>query len=317
MKGRVAAAFMLVGVLWGSAWMLSPSLPRPAMLAGAVRFASSAALLGVAAAFMRSRNRGIESHREDTSITPSLILGVTLVGLPFALAVWAKSLASAGNVAVLYAAMPLFTALLGDNSDEVSAAIPVVMIGMGGVAFLVAQGIRYSMRQLGGVLLLGLAVALEAWSLNYAKRRIRRGNILTSSAIQCSIAAALLLLLGGARGMSLPVRWKVDSVASLTVLSLAEGVVSLPLLLWLLSRIEAWKVASLQWAATVIAVAEASLILHGEPTLLMMLGAVMVLVAVIWLLKSCGAPESATGVVTLQITSMTESPTEPSKTARD
>lgn len=36
MNWRTLAGFALVGVLWGSAWILTPMLPLPELLAGAV-----------------------------------------------------------------------------------------------------------------------------------------------------------------------------------------------------------------------------------------------------------------------------------------
>ncbi len=296
----------MVGVLWGSAWMLTPSLPEPAMLAGAARFATAAALLAVAAfGVMRARRNARQAERLFP-MRASIVLGFTLVGFPFALAVWAKDLVSAGMVPVFFAAMPLLTVLLGEKTGEASAIIPPVVAGMGGVAFLVAQGIEFSVRQLGGVLLLGAAVGLGAWSLNYAKKNIQPGNIFSSSAIQCAVASALLLILSGTGGVKSLIHWRGASMASLAVLAATDGAIALPLLFWLLSRIKAWQVASLQWMATLVAVAEAGVLSGGRPTVLMELGAAVVVVAITWLMRFDDAPGSATGVVTLQITSSDE-----------
>ncbi len=306
MKWRVIGAFVAVGVLWGSAWLFIPSLPEPPMIAGAVRFAIAAALLGTMAAGTSKARHKVNRDRRPFPMVASVVLGLTLLGFPFALAIWAKGLVSVGLVAVLYAAMPLVTLLLAEKTGDVADTIPPIAIGMGGIAFLVAQGIEYSTRQLGGLLLLGAAVGLGAWSLNYAQRHIRPSDIFSSSAIQCVVASALLLLLSGARGIGSAIHWRGASVASLLVLAAAEGAVAFPLLFWLLSRIDAWQVASLQWLATLVAVAEAGMLLEGRPALLMLLGGAMVVVAMIWLMRFKDAPGSATGVVTLQITSTDE-----------
>jgi len=271
------------------------------MLAGAARFAIAAVLLGAVAAASMMRNRG-NRNRETVPWAPSIVLGLTLTGLPFALAVWAKDLVSAGVVAVLYAAMPLMALFFGWKVSDVPGKIPVMAVGLGGVALLAAQGIDYSARQLGGVLLLGAAVALGAFSLNYAKGRIRPGHILISCAIQCAAGSVLLLFLSGAEGIPAPANWSGASVASLSVLAAAEGVIAFPLLFWLLSRIEAWQAASLQWLTTLVAVAEAGMVLRAKPTLQMGSGAAIIVVALLWLMKSDEASADATGAVTLQIT---------------
>ena len=310
MKWHVLGAFVAVGVLWGSAWLFTPSLPEPPMLAGAARFAIAAALLGAAAGGSSVATRQTDRDQPPFPLFASIVLGLTLAGFPFALAIWAKGLVSVGVVAALYAAMPLVTLLFGETAGDAAGKIPPMAVGMGGVAFLVAQGIEYSARQMGGLLLLAAAVALGAWSLNYAKRNIQPGNILSSSAVQCAVAAVLLLALNGKAGIEQLMDWHEASVASLVVLATAEGAIAFPLLLWLLSTMEAWKAASLQWVATLVAVAEAGLFLRGEPSLQMELGAVMVVVAIIWLMRLRDEPGSTIGVVTLQITSAHQSTPE-------
>jgi drug/metabolite transporter (DMT)-like permease len=276
------------------------------MLAGAVRFAIAAALLFVIVApSLVRRARDSDRTRHALPIAPSVLLGVTLIGLPYALAVWAKDSVSTGVVAVMYAAMPL-AALFFSQDGNIPSRIPAMTLGMGGIALVVGQGIDYSTRQIGGILLLGVAVGLGAFSLNYAKRHIRRGHFLLSSAIQCAVAAVLLVLLSGAGGWASPVQWSWGSVAMLAALAAAGGAIALPLLFWLLSEIEAWQVATLQWLGTLIAVAEAGWLLRGNPTMEMGAGGVMAAGAMLWLMWRGVESEDQPDAVTLQITSAEE-----------
>ncbi len=298
MNWRTWAAFATVGIFWGSAWILTPMLPLPELLAGAVRFAIAAVLLALVALTLRRRRT---TRRQAFPLVPSMVLGITMVGMPYALAVWAKDSVSSGLVAVLYSAMPLAALFFGRKAD--SASIPAMAIGMGGVAFLVDQGITYSTAQVEGALLLAVGVILGALSLNYAKLRIKRENFLLSSAIQCAVAFVLLIFLSGIGGGLRATSWNRSSILVLMILSVAEGAIALPLLLWLLSRIEPWQAASLQWAATLVAVAEAAWFLRATPTLEMIAGAMLIGGAILWLMLS----RSGSGTVTLRITDCLQS----------
>jgi drug/metabolite transporter (DMT)-like permease len=302
MKWRAWAVFALLGVLWGSAWILTPVTSAPKLLAGAVRFAIAAAVLGLLALFGLIRR--IPQH-QAFPLTPSIVLGVTMIGLPYALAVWARGAVSQGMVPVFYAAMPLAALFFSRKAD--GATIPAMAIGMGGVACLTGQAINFSSGQIYGMLLLGAAVLLGAFSLNYGKASIRPGSFLLSSAIQCAVASVLLVCLSGASGQLHAASWLAfrnrQSSVQLIALAVAESGIGLPLLYWLIARIESWQAATLQWMVTLAAVAEAAWVLRARPTLEMSAGAVAVLGAVLWVMRQGSGPET----VTLQITSKLQS----------
>lgn len=306
MNWRAWAAFVIVGVLWGSAWILISLRPAQEFAVGALRFAIAAAVLALIAfapLFRRPRT-------QPFPISPSLVLGATMVGVPYALAVWAKDAVSPGMFPVLYSAMPL-AALFFTRKVSV-AQFPAAAIGMGGIALVVAQGISYSSGQWVGLLLLAAAVLLGAFSLNYAKPHIHTGSFLLSSAIQCAVASALLVGISAVKGQ-LRSSWRGQSLAAVAVLAVAEGVIALPLLYWLLARIEPWQAAALQWLATLCAVSEAVWFLRAKPTLQMVAGAVLAVGALIWLLREADRSEGESDVVTLQITSVLQNPRDASE----
>jgi drug/metabolite transporter (DMT)-like permease len=278
MKWRTWAAFAAVGILWGSGWIVTPTLPLPELLAGAVRFAIAAALLGLAILILRIR------PPRPFPLAPSVLLGITMAGLPYALAVWAKDSVSAGLVAVLYAAMPLAALFLSRNIF--SSSVPALVIGMGGVTFLVAQGISSSPAQFKGAVLLAFAVSAEAFSYNYAKSCIGRGTFVVSSAIQCAVASLLLAFLSAVTGRFHPALWNRQSFVALAAVAAVEGAIGLPLLYWLLARIESWQAATLQWLSTLVAVAEAACFLRAKSTLDMAAGAIMILAATFWSMQA-------------------------------
>ena len=301
MKWSAWAVFALLGVLWGSAWVLTPVTSSPRLLDGSVRFAIAAVVLGLLARFQFIKRI---SRFQAFQLVPSIVLGVTMTGLPYALAVWARGAVSQGMVPVFYAAMPLAALFFSRKAD--GADIPAMAIGMGGVACLAGQAINFSSGQIYGMLLLGAAVLLGAFSLNYGKARIRPGSILLSSAIQCAVASILLVCLSGASGQlhrtSWQAIWNLQSIVQPFALAVAEAA-SLPLLYWLLTGIESWQAATLQWIVTLTSVAEAAWVLRARPTLQMTAGAAAVIAAVLWVMRQGSGPQT----VTLQITSKLQS----------
>ncbi|MGA7315990.1 MAG: DMT family transporter [Silvibacterium sp.] len=292
MNWRTASTFVMVGLLWGSAWIPSSFvLPQvPGLQAGALRFA-------IAAIFTRL----LAPSRKETALVPSLVLGVTMVALPYALTVWATGQVSPGVVATLFASMPLAALLM--SPEAASRAIPTLVIGIGGVATLVAQGLSTSTGQIKGVLLIGTAVALGAFSLNYAQRYLRPSDLLASVAVQFAAAAILLGALSVATERKVAIGWSEQTVFSLLILGVTVSGVTVPLVYWLLTKLEVWQVAALQWIATLIAVVEAACFLRAKSSVEMWAGAGMIVGATIWLLRGDGVGRQE--AVTLQITNRT------------
>lgn len=297
MKWRAAWVFAVVGTLWGSAWIPASIVLRalPALRAGAVRFALAAIFAASLALIVRLRNRAA-IPRTPALLRHSIVLGLTALALPYALTAFAAGQVSPGTVAVLFAFMPLAALLL--SREAMSAAIPALVIGVGGVAFLVAQGLSFSAAQWKGAVITLCAVVLGAFSLNYAKTRLLRSDLLASTSIQFACAAISLGLLSAFSERGKPSVWSQEILLPLLILGVAISGLSLPLMYWLLMEIESWQVASLQWSATLIAVAESAWLLQAVPSLDMWAGAALIAGATIWLLRKPDA-------VTLQITNHT------------
>ncbi len=306
MKSRRAWAFVAVGILWGSAWIPTSVVLREmsVLRAGAVRFAVAAILAASLAVFSWLRSRTSAQPKPALPLRSSFVLGLTALALPYALTAYAAGQVSSGAVAALFAFMPLAALLL--SREAMSAAIPALVIGLGGVAFLVAHGLSVSTTQWKGVVLIACAVVLGAFSLNYAKTRLRRSDLLASVSIQFACAAVFLGLLSTFIERGKQAVWNQNGLLSLLILAVISGV-SLPLMYWLLFELESWQVASLQWSATLIAVAEAAWFLRARPSMYMWAGAALIVGATLWLLRGTGLRDSE--AVTLQITNhLRESP---------
>lgn len=310
MSRRTIAAFVAVGVLWGSAWiptsLMSGQLPR--LRAGALRFAIAAVFCALVALAARLRVREASPRKPGAILVDSLVLGAAAVGLPYALTAWSVGTVSSGAFAVLFALMPLAALLL--NKNRPGAALPPLVTGVCGVAVLVAQGLSLSAGQARGAFFTACAVILGAFALNYAKRRLRPSELPASAAIQFAVAAALLGALSIVNERE-PTIWSQGTSLSLLALGVAISGATLPVMYWLLTKLEAWQVAALQWSATLVAVAEAAWFVHPRMPYAMWIGAGMVIGATAWLFRAVGITEEA--AVTLQITNDTLEPSTASE----
>ena len=119
-----------------------------------------------------------------------------------------------------------------------------------------------------------LAVVLGAFSLNYAKTRLRHSDLLASVWIQFACAAVFVGLLSAFIERGKQAVWRQDALLSLLILAVFRTL--LPLMYWLLFELESWRVASLEWTATLIAVAEAAWLLRTWPSMDMWAGAALI-----------------------------------------
>jgi len=266
---------------------------------GALRFAIAAASVGLFVLVLWLRTGAVCAISRST-FKVALILGATSLALPYALTAWAVGEVSSGTVAVLFAFMPLAALLL--SAEVASAAIPALVVGIGGVAFLVSTGVSLSAGQIKGAALIVCSVVLGAFSLSYAKTHLRRSHLLVSVAIQFALAAVLLAILSAATERAQTAFPNRETLLLVLTLGIAISGLTLPLMYWLLAECEAWQVASLQWSATLVAVVESAWILRARPSTEMWAGAALIVGATIWLLRSNrGGPDT----VTFQITNHT------------
>jgi drug/metabolite transporter (DMT)-like permease len=333
MKWRVAAAFVAVGAIWGSAWIPTSALPQtlPALAAGALRFALAAIFLAIAAMLAGVKRRTGKRQLIARLLAPSAVLGVTMLGLPYALTAWAAGRVSVGVVAVCFALMPLLALLFEDalfsdlflagdarRDEEPGGAIPAVVLGIGGVAMVVAPGLSFHWHQAGGVAGLLSAMVLGAFSLIYvralyARGRLAGGDIMSFSAIQMGVASVFLAGLLMVSGLGKTVHWQETAALPLALLAIVVSGGTLPLLFWLLSRITAWQAATLQWASTLVAVSEAAWVLRARPAAEAWIGAALIPACIAWIFMHAQSGDSRG--VTLEITEHTFPPVKASESS--
>lgn len=282
MSWRVPAAYLAVGLLWGSAWLLASSLA--ATWAGPLTFLG-AAIPPAIVCFWK---------RRTTPVVPSVILGAAMIGIPYILSLLAADYISSSIAAVLGSLLPLF-ALLAAGDD--ASAIPTLVIGAGGVALMLSQGISFFASAIVGILLILFSLAWNVFALLYARQRLRYEEIPASLTIQfvtvAAMAAVFRLVISGDPRASFA-----GSTLAILFSAIFVQALGMALYYWLLLRIESWQAASVQWLAMLISVAESVVVFHGRPSGQMLAGAGLTVGAILWLFRRRKDDESLTLEVT-------------------
>lgn len=275
MKLRATALFVIIGVIWGSTWLLHGGSYQsvPLLCAGAMRFALAAILLGVTALVSRAFRKNRASV-EAPILLPSALLGMLLLALPYACSVGASHAGvAAGLPAGIYAAMPLAVVLFLEL--DVTPQLPVLLMGLAGVSLLVLQGLQLDWTHWRGEALLLGGMAANALALAYAVRggqaRLQALASLRGIAVQCAVAAGVLAIFAAVSGQLqwqlLAGHWAAPGLNSWLAV-IAEAVISsitLPMMYLLLRYSGAVPVAAVQWLVTLTGAVEAACFLQFRP----------------------------------------------------
>jgi drug/metabolite transporter (DMT)-like permease len=277
--------YSVLCVIWGTTWMAIRVLVHDVspLWAAGVRFILAALLLAVALAIRRTTPiRGPRQWRA------TIILGLTIVAIPYGLLFWAEQHISSSMAAVMYTSVPLvvslFTPLM--THDRVPrAAILCMTVAMGGIAFLFWGPLSTSRNSvLGGVAMLG-AVTSTSWSIVFAKRELQDVDHWATTAWQTIFGGAILLSLGAVLERGRPAHWTPAAIAALLFLTILGTAVAFALYYWLLKRVRPYQAASMSLVIPVIAIFEGALILGEAIPASMIAASVLVLASVAILLR--------------------------------
>ncbi len=297
-KLSTVIAYLSLCLCWGSAWTGNEVLAGriPILRSGAIRFGVGALLLGLVAVLRRSpmpRGGALRGH---------LVLGVTLLALPYGLVVLGGQRSSAVLPVLLFAALPLFAGVLGIGMRAPVAprhALQAALIALGGVALVLSNGLFVSFADAWGGIAIFLAVGSHAVSLIYAKRLLRDAPILSATALQLGVAAVVLGLWSFAIEHGQPSQWDPSAVTAVLALAVVGSGIGFALYFWLLGRMEPYQVASVQWVLPLVAIGEGAIAAHEAPPWEMMVGAGIIF-ACLWAIFRAGLDGNE--LVTFQVT---------------
>jgi putative membrane protein PagO len=277
-------------LIWGSTWLAIRVVVAsvPPIEAAAIRFAIAAALLLVIA-LLQKRPWPKHHHEWDALV----ILGFTIMAVPYGLLFWAEQYVTSSMTAVLFSSMPLFVALLTPLMTHAKVprqAVLSMLVAFGGLLVLFYTGLASGGRGLlGGVAIL-IAVILSAWSVIYAKRRLHEVDALVSTGLQLAFGAVALLWGTWALESHRHAIWTKSALFSLTFLVVFGSCVAFVIYYWLLKCMQPYQLASISLIVPVIALLEGALIVHEAVRPMTLLAILIVLGSVATVLRSRPEP---------------------------
>jgi len=268
-------AYVSLCLIWGSTWLAVHTVVQyvPPFLAAALRFLAAAALMFLWLAFRKT-----VWPREARQWNAILVLGFTVIGIPYALQFWAQQYVTSSLSAVLFSALPLTVALLTPLMMHYTVprrAVLSMLVGLGGLLLLLHTELKFGSRAFWGGLAVLASMFGSAWSAVYAKVRLRDVDHFVSTAFQMLIGAVGLFWATWALESHRQASWTRSAVLALLFLAIFGSAIAFALYYWLLKQIQPYQVSTMNLVIPIVAVLEGSLLGH-EPIPLTMIFAMAV-----------------------------------------
>jgi drug/metabolite transporter (DMT)-like permease len=274
MRGKRWVGFAALGLIWGSTWVASDTLSEqiPPLLGSGCRFLLAAVVLVPVILLKRWK------LPRCRALGYFLLLSVTMIALPLLLLVWARAQLPSATVTVLFALMPLVVILLTPGLEGgvvPNRATPAAIVGLG--AMVMVTGVSFSAAQIWGAAVVFAAVVFTGASSLIARREGKDVHPVVATA--CLLGAAGFFLwaasLGLERGQA--VQWTREVVRAVVVLGVLGSAVPYVLYFWLLQRVEAYQLATVQWIVPLAGLVESAAFLRIGLSYSIIAGAVVTL----------------------------------------
>lgn len=270
-------------LIWGTTWaaIRIGLLGIPPITGVALRFAIAAAVLF---AFIPIFGVKLGRSRREIGlwISNTLLTFVIAYGVLY----WAEQWVPSGLAAVLFATFPLFVAVIAHFALPAErltpASIAGVLVGFAGVAVIFSEDFQ----ALGGpkVLLAAAVLLVSPASAAFGSVVVKRWgegvHPLSISAVPMALTGVLMGALALAVESGREVTFDTRSILALLYLALVGSALPFTLYFWLLKYQAASRLALINYATPVVAVAVGSLLLDEPFTLRILLGAALVVAGV-------------------------------------
>lgn len=232
------AAFVVCVAIWGSTWLAIKEgyAGVGPFTAASLRFLLAAVVLVAIAALWR-----VPFPRDRTAWALGVFVGLVLFGADYGLIYWGEQFLPSGLTAVLFAVLPLSTALLarayipGERLGRRTVA--GILLGVAGVALLFRESLASALSApLGPMLAIVLSALCASASSVATKRHGAAVHPVTLTAIAAAVGATVLAVaaLVAGEGYALPTTR--TAWIAIAYLALAGSVVTFLLYFWLLQR---------------------------------------------------------------------------------
>ena len=250
--------------VWGSDWIANQLVSEqgePCALAS-LRYLLGAFVLG-GFLLVRRGQRAPGTRTAIAGLRSNLLLGVTMFAAPYLLLWWTAMHGAAAFTPLVYAAMPLGLLLAAGELRGVA------IVAMGAMLVLLNGSLPLTAGKLVWTLPLVLAVALQGWSLLYARRHYAAAASLAGITVQLSSAGLLLgmasLLLERVPRLQPLQSWAVSALLALAALAIVGTAAAYPVYYRLLETLAPAQLASTAWLQTLVAVGESAWLLRQRP----------------------------------------------------
>jgi drug/metabolite transporter (DMT)-like permease len=279
---RIVAAALAVSLLWGSGWLFMKlgvaSFP-PFLLAG-VRGALAGLIL---VAFVRWKGTAWPVRRD---LRLMLAIGVLMLGISNGITFWGQSQLSSSTAALVWCAMPFFTAifshvLLAGQRLNTWRLLGLVL-GFSGVwLILSSQQMDLGAGAAAGKIAIVVSSMIWALSLVLNKRFLPDADSATMTGVQLLAGGLFLVPVGLVAESTAAIQITPTSIFAFLMLLIGQGVVAYLCYYYLLSKVSATGVSMLSFVTPAIAVFLGVVLLGEQPYWQMYAGLALIALGII------------------------------------
>jgi drug/metabolite transporter (DMT)-like permease len=286
------SGYIALCLIWGSTWLAIRFVVHdvPPLEAAAVRFlAGGILLLGIAVAQKRTW------PQDKQQWNAILVLSFTIMALPYGLLFWAEQYITSSMTAVLYSAMPLAVSLITPammHRKVPRRAVFAMVVAFGGLLSLITD-LRVNHWALIGAVAAIVSMALSAWSVVYAKQRLRSMDSVVATGLQLLLGSIVLFWGTWALEAHRPAVWSRTALIALTFLVIFGSAAAFVIYYWLLKTMQPYQLSTISLITPLIALLEG--LLAGERIPLMMVVAVVVVLGSVWAVLRAEAEKEPDG----------------------
>jgi drug/metabolite transporter (DMT)-like permease len=216
-------------------------------------------------------------------------LGTTMMAIPYLCVFWAEQYITSSMTSVLFSTFPLAVTLMTHLMTEHRVprqAVIAMAIGFGGIAWLYhAELSATHLTAIGGVLVL-LSVISGAWATVYAQREHIDLNPISSTAWQFAVAFVATATMSGIFESQRTFEWTWPLFGVLVVLAVLGSALAFVLYYWMLARLPAYQLGTLDLITPFIAILEGAWFLSEPIPAGMVVVALMIAVMVASLFRT-------------------------------
>lgn len=284
LRARIALAFGLVYVLWGSTYLAMRVVVEhvgPALMGGTRFLISGSIMLAACAAFKQK----IAITRKD--VVPLIATGILLLTTGNIAVAWAEVTVPSGLAALIVAIVPIWVAIIESwilKSDRMSTrGIVGLVFGSSGLVILLWPRLFTTVghKELFGMVI--LLCASFSWSCGSIVSRRSKLSIgaAPATAYHMLVAGVVNMTIATALGDFPRAHWTASSVWAIAYLVVGGSLLGFTAYVWLLDHVPTAKVATYAYVNPIVAVIMGAIFLHEKIDGYILAGAAVIVVGVV------------------------------------